>query len=77
MSLHPTVIKRLEPLMNGFTIQELIRARIIPEWEKSRLGIAKLESRAYSRGYQAAKYRMKKHGSSREVPRDTNLPATA
>lgn len=53
MSLHPEVIKRLEPWMNGFNIQELIRAKIIPEWEQKQLGV--LVSRAYARGYKAGK----------------------
>lgn len=53
MSLHPQIIKELEPWMNGFNLQELIRAKIIPEWQQQQLGV--LVKNAYGRGYQAGK----------------------
>lgn len=51
MSLKPEIYKRLEPyLKHGVTLQELLRARIIPEWID---GPAVVARKAYARGYKA------------------------
>ena len=66
LALDPSVIKRLQPWMKGIKLQELIRAKIIPDWERFQLGT--LERNAYRKGYQKAK--MKYNGRS---PRSKRL----
>ena len=67
-SLGPNVMKRLRPYAEerGVTLQELIRAKIIPEWEAwMQDGGKHLAELAYGRGYQAHKRK-----TDREKKRD-------
>jgi hypothetical protein len=72
-SLGPNVITRLRPYAEerGVTLQELIRAKIIPEWEAwMQDGGRTLEKRAYSRGWQAHKAKVKReNGCSSKLSR--------
>lgn len=74
LSLDPNMIERLKPWMNGFNLQQLIRAKIIPEWEQHKLGT--LAQNAYGRGYQAHKRKIERqiNGSSPKVLGNRHLP---
>ena len=54
MTLNPEVHKRFDPYLKGtgVTLQELIRARVIPEWFD---GPAIAAKRGYARGYKAGR----------------------
>lgn len=71
MSLAPGVLKTLEPIArkDGVSVQELLRARIVPEWFKGPYTVGK---QAYARGYKAGK----KNGNTRKVSGNGQMSST-
>ena len=71
MSLDQKIVQELAPwLKQGLTVQELIRARIVPDWLDG-------SAKAYNRGYALGYKRGKNLRSPRKVSGNGNLPKTA